>query len=80
MLFIQILSKPEIKKSASKSNNDTHFKTSKNIFLCQTQKREVNYERKIKDSSNSNGPNDLEQLKNLIMIITLKNTKFYCIF
>jgi SHAQKYF class myb-like DNA-binding protein len=56
------LSKPEIKKSASKSNNNTHVKTSKNIFLCQKQKREINYESKVKDLLNSNSPNDLEQL------------------
>ena len=55
------LSKPEIKKSVSKNNN-THNKTSKNIFLCQKQKREINYESKIKDLLNTNNPNDLEQL------------------
>jgi len=59
------LSKSEIKKSASKSNNNTHVKTSKNIFLCQKQKREVNYESKIKDLLNSNSPKDLEQLKKI---------------
>ena len=55
------LSKPEIKKSVSKNNN-THAKASKNIFLCQKQKREVNYESKIKDLLNTNNPSDLEQL------------------
>ena len=55
------LSKPEIKKSFSKNNN-THNKASKNIFLCQKQKREINYESKIKDLLNTNNPNDLEQL------------------
>ena len=53
--------KPEMKKSTSKMNN-THSKTSKNIFLCQKQKREVNYESKIKESLDSNNQIDLEHL------------------
>jgi len=55
------LAKPEIKKSVSKNNN-THPKTNKNIFLCQKQKREINYETKIKELLNTNNPDDLEQL------------------
>jgi hypothetical protein len=53
--------KSEPKKSASKISN-THNKTSKNIFLCQKQKREVNYESKIKESLDSNNQIDLEHL------------------
>lgn len=53
--------KSETKKSASKISN-THNKTSKNIFLCQKQKREVNYESKIKESLDSNNQIDLEHL------------------
>ena len=55
------LAKPEIKKSVSKNNN-THPKTNKNIFLCQKQKREINYETKIKELLNTNNPDDLEEL------------------
>ena len=53
--------KTEQKKVTQKFTN-THFKTSKNIFLCQKQKREINYESKIKEALNSNNQIDLQNL------------------
>ena len=55
------LTKPEPKKQTQKINN-THIKTNKNIFLCQKQKREINYESNIKEKLESNNPSDLEYL------------------
>ena len=69
------IAKPEPKKSSQKFNS-THFKTSKNIFLCQKQKREINYESKIKDALNSNNQIDLQ---NLIKIYKQKCSPEYYI-
>ena len=55
------ITKPETKKTTQKVNN-THVKQNKNIFLCQKQKREINYESKIRELLDSNNPNDLQQL------------------
>ena len=55
------ITKTETKKTTQKVHN-THVKQNKNIFLCQKQKREINYESKIRDLLNSNNPNDLQQL------------------
>lgn len=55
------LSKSEPKKQSSKINN-THVKANKNIFLCQKQKREINYESIIKEKLNSNSQTDLDYI------------------
>lgn len=55
------ITKPETKKTTQKVTN-THVKQNKNIFLCQKQKREINYKSKIRELLDSNNPNDLQQL------------------
>ena len=55
------ISKPEPKKQ-NKNVNNTHVKSSKNIFLCQKQKREVNHEFLIRELLETNNPNDLQKL------------------
>ena len=67
------ITKTETKKTTQKVHN-THVKQNKNIFLCQKQKREINYESKIRDLLNSNNPNDLQQL---IRIYKQRNSHEY---
>ena len=57
------LPKPDIiSKKAGQKSNIGNNKNNKNIFLCQKLKREINYEKKVKEMLNSNSQDDLHKL------------------
>jgi SHAQKYF class myb-like DNA-binding protein len=55
--------KSDINKKNQKGT--PYNKNNKNIFLCQKQKRETNYEQTIKDLLSTNNQNDLQKLKKI---------------